>query len=155
MRVGLGFDVHEFKTGRKLILGGVELEHTEGLAGYSDADVLAHSIMDAILGACGLGDIGIHFPDTDIKYKDISSLVLLDKVVKKMKGINYGIVNIDAVLIMQKPKVSKYIPEMKKNIARVLGINEDDINIKATTTEGLGFCGRGEGIAAECVVLLE
>lgn len=151
----MGFDVHEFKAGRKLILGGVELEYARGLAGHSDADVLIHSIMDAILGACGLGDIGIHFPDIDMKYKDISSLVLLDKVRKKMKRKDYSIVNIDTVLIMQKPKVSKYIPEMKKNIALVLGVNEDDINIKATTTEGLGFCGRGEGIAAGSVVLLE
>lgn len=151
----MGFDVHEFKAGRKLILGGVELEYARGLAGHSDADVLIHSIMDAILGACGLGDIGIHFPDIDMKYKDISSLVLLDKVRKKMKRKDYSIVNIDTVLIMQKPKVSKYIPEMKKNIALVLGVNEDDINIKATTTEGLGFCGRKEGIAAGSVVLLE
>jgi 2-C-methyl-D-erythritol 2,4-cyclodiphosphate synthase len=155
MKAGLGFDVHKFATGRKLVLGGVELEHKTGLAGHSDADVLVHSIMDAILGACSLGDIGIHFPDTDIRYKDISSLVLLEKVRKKMERRKYSIVNIDAVLIMQEPKVSGYIPEMKKNIAEVLGIGEDDINIKATTTEGLGFCGRGEGIAAECIVLLK
>lgn len=155
MKAGLGFDVHKFETGRKLVLGGVELEHKTGLAGHSDADVLVHSIMDAILGACGLEDIGIHFPDTDIKYKDISSLVLLEKVRKKMERRKYSIVNIDAVLIMQEPKVSGYIPEMKKNIAEVLGIDEDNINIKATTTEGLGFCGRGEGIAAECIVLLK
>src|SRR4030043_850385 len=155
MRVGLGFDVHEFKTGRKLILGGVELEHTEGLAGHSDADVLVHSIMDAILGACGLGDIGVHFPDTDMKYKDISSLVLLDKVRKKMEQKGFSIINIDSILIMENPKVSPYIGDMKKNIAATLKIDEADINIKATTTEGLGFCGREEGIAAQGFVLLK
>lgn len=155
MKAGLGFDVHKFETGRKLILGGVELDYKAGLAGHSDADVLVHSIMDAILGACGLGDIGIHFPDTHMKYKGISSLVLLEKVREKMERRKYSIVNIDAVLIMQEPKVSGYISEMKKNIAEVLKIDKSDINIKATTTEGLGFCGRGEGIAAECIVLLK
>jgi len=155
MRVGLGFDVHKFQVGRKLILGGVNIDYPRGLAGHSDADVLVHSVMDAILGACGLRDIGIHFPDSDIKYKDISSLVLLEEVKRKMEDKNFSIINIDAVLILQKPKVSKYIPEMKKNIAGVLNISGNDINIKATTTENLGFCGREEGIAAECVVLLK
>jgi len=155
MRVGLGFDVHKFQVGRKLILGGVNIDYPRGLAGHSDADVLVHSVMDAILGACGLRDIGIHFPDSDIKYKNISSLVLLEEVKRKMEDKNFSIINIDAVLILQKPKVSKYIPEMKKNIAEVLNISGNDINIKATTTENLGFCGREEGIAAECVVLLK
>lgn len=155
MRTGLGFDVHEFKAGRKLILGGVEIEYNMGLAGHSDADVLVHSIMDAILGACGLGDIGVHFPDTNMKYKDISSLILLEKVRKKMEGKKYSIVNIDSILVIQEPKISKYIPEMKENIALALKINKDDINIKATTTEGLGPCGGGEGVAACSVVLLK
>jgi 2-C-methyl-D-erythritol 2,4-cyclodiphosphate synthase len=155
MRIGLGFDVHAFQAGRRLILGGVKIDYPMGLAGHSDADVLVHAIMDAILGACGLGDIGVHFPDSDMKYKDISSLLLLEEVRKKMEGRNFSIVNIDSILIMQKPKVLAYIPEMKKNIASTLKINEGDINIKATTTEGLGFCGREEGIAVECVVLLK
>jgi 2-C-methyl-D-erythritol 2,4-cyclodiphosphate synthase len=155
MRIGLGFDVHAFQAGRKLVLGGVEIDYPMGLAGHSDADVLTHAIMDAILGACGLGDIGIHFPDSDMKYKNISSLLLLEEVRKKMEGKDFSIVNIDSILIMQKPKVSKYIAGMEKNIAGTLKIDESDINIKATTTEGLGFCGRGEGIAAKCVVLLK
>ena len=155
MRIGLGFDVHAFQAGRKLVLGGVEIDYPVGLAGHSDADVLTHSIMDAILGACGLGDIGIHFPDSDMKYKNISSLLLLEEVRKKMEGKDFSIVNIDSILVMQKPKVSKYIAGMKKNIAGTLKIDESDVNIKATTTEGLGFCGRGEGIAAKCVVLLK
>lgn len=155
MKVGLGFDVHAFGAGRKLILGGVKIGHPTGLAGHSDADVLVHAIMDAILGACGLGDIGIHFPDSDMKYKDISSLLLLEEVRKKMEEKGFGIVNIDSILIMQKPKVYRYFPEMKKNIAGALKIDDDKVNIKATTTEGLGFCGREEGISAECVVLLE
>jgi 2-C-methyl-D-erythritol 2,4-cyclodiphosphate synthase len=155
MRAGIGFDVHKFKAGRKLVLGGVEVEYIMGLEGNSDADVLVHSIMDAILGACGLRDIGVHFPDTDMKYKDISSLVLLEEVRGKMERKNYSILNIDSVLVIQEPKVSKYIPEMRKKVALTLGINEDDINIKATTTEGLGLCGRGEGVAAYSVVLLK
>lgn len=155
MKVGLGFDVHAFKAGRKLIIGGVKIDYPVGLAGHSDADVLVHAIMNAILGACGLGDIGIHFPDSDTKYKDISSLLLLEEVRKKMEEKGFGIVNIDSILIMQKPKVYRYFPEMKKNIAEALKIDDDKVNIKAATTEGLGFCGREEGIAAECVVLLE
>jgi 2-C-methyl-D-erythritol 2,4-cyclodiphosphate synthase len=154
MKVGLGFDVHQFKKGRKLILGGVDISYHKGLEGYSDADVLVHSLMDAILGACNLGDIGVHFPDNNIKYKGISSLVLLEDVKKKMDSAGFSIENIDTVLIMQEPKVSGYIPEMKKNISRVLKINENGISIKATTTEGLGFCGRGEGVAAISVVLV-
>jgi 2-C-methyl-D-erythritol 2,4-cyclodiphosphate synthase len=155
MRVGLGYDVHAFRAGRKLILGGVKIDHTMGLSGHSDADVLVHAIMDAILGACGLGDIGTHFPDTDMKYKDISSLALLDEVRKKMEQKGFGIINVDSILIMESPKVSPYIGDMKKNIAAILKMDEADINIKATTTEGLGFCGREEGIAAQCIVLLE
>ena len=155
MRIGLGFDVHAFKTGRKLILGGVEIDYNMGLAGHSDADVLVHAVMDAILGACGLGDIGVHFPDTDMKYRNISSLLLLEEVRKKMEEKDLEIVNMDLVLIMQKPKVSGYFLEMKKNIAGVLNVDYNVVNIKATTTEGLGFCGREEGIAAQCVILLK
>jgi 2-C-methyl-D-erythritol 2,4-cyclodiphosphate synthase len=155
MRIGLGFDVHSFKAGRKLILGGVEIDYSLGLEGHSDADVLVHALMDAILGACGLGDIGVHFPDSDVKYKDISSLLLLDEVRKKMEKNGLEIVNADMILIMQEPNVSKYFKEMKKNIAGVLNIEQDMVNIKATTTEGLGFCGRKEGIAAQCAVLLK
>lgn len=155
MKIGIGFDVHNFQRGRKLILGGVEINHSKGLAGHSDADVLVHSVMDAILGACGLGDIGNHFPDSDSRYKNISSLLLLEEVNKKMKKKGLSIVNIDCILILERPKVSKYFPEMKKRLSGILKISEEAINIKATTTEGLGFCGREEGIAAESAVLLE
>lgn len=155
MKIGIGFDVHNFQRGRKLILGGVEINHSKGLAGHSDADVLIHSVMDAILGACGLGDIGNHFPDSDSRYKNISSLLLLEEVNKKMKKKGLNIVNIDCILILERPKVSKYFPEMKKRLSGILKISEEAINIKATTTEGLGFCGREEGIAAESAVLLE
>lgn len=155
MRVGTGFDVHAYAEGRKLILGGVEIDHIKGLDGHSDADVLVHAIMDAILGACGLGDIGIHFPDSDMKYKDISSLALLEEVGKKMETEGFEIENIDAVLVLQEPKVFKYFEEMKKNIADTLKIDFSRINLKATTTEHLGFCGRGEGVAAQSVALLK
>ena len=154
MRVGIGFDVHAYTTGRKLILGGVEIDFEKGLEGHSDADVLVHAVMDAILGACGLGDIGIHFPDSYMKYKDISSLALLEEVRKKMADKGYEIENIDATLILQKPKVSKYFGKMEKNIADILKIDTGRVNLKATTTEHLGFCGRGEGVAAQSVVLL-
>ena len=155
MRVGIGFDVHAYTGGRKLILGGVEIDYKEGLDGHSDADVLVHAIMDAILGACGLGDIGIHFPDNDMKYRDISSLTLLEEVRKKMSAGGYEIENIDTVIILQEPEVFKYFEKMKENIALSLKIDTRRINIKATTTEHLGFCGRGEGIAAQSVVLLK
>jgi 2-C-methyl-D-erythritol 2,4-cyclodiphosphate synthase len=154
MKVGIGFDVHAFEEGRKLILGGVYIPHNKGLAGHSDADVLIHAIMDAILGACGLGDIGIHFPDNDMKYKDISSLKLLGEVRKKMEAENFSIENIDTILILQEPKVSSYFEGMRKNIAGILGIDAKRVNLKATTTEQLGFCGREEGIAAQAIVLL-
>lgn len=137
------------------MLGGVEIDHGKGLAGHSDADVLLHAVMDAILGACGLGDIGVHFPDSDVKYKDISSLKLLAGVNKKMEERGFSIENIDAVLIMQEPKVSRYFEGMRENIARTLRVDRGRINIKATTTEHLGFCGRGEGIAAQAIVLLK
>lgn len=155
MRVGIGFDVHAYATGRKLILGGVEIDYKKGLEGHSDADVLVHAVMDAILGACGLGDIGIHFPDTDMKYKDISSLALLGEVRKKMEDEGFGIENIDTILILQEPKVFKYFESMRDNIANTLKIDISQINLKATTTEHLGFCGRGEGVAAQAVALLK
>ena len=155
MKIGIGYDVHNFQTGRKLILGGVKIDYCQGLAGHSDADVLVHSIMDAILGACGLGDIGIHFPDNDAKYRGISSLLLLEKVREKMEREGLSIVNVDCILILEEPKVFQYFSEMKKKLSQVLKISEKMVNIKATTTEGLGFCGRGEGIAAESVVLLK
>lgn len=155
MRVGTGFDVHGFAEGRKLILGGVEIEYDKGLAGHSDADVLIHAVMDAILGACGLEDIGIHFPDSDMKYKDICSLALLEEVRKKMSAKGFEIENIDTVLILQEPKVFKYFEEMKENIAGTLKIDIARVNLKATTTEHLGFCGRGEGIAARAIALLK
>jgi len=164
MRIGTGFDVHAYVAGRRLVLGGVEIDHEKGLEGHSDADVLVHAVMDAILGACGLGDIGIHFPDSDMKYKDISSLALLGEVRKKMEKEGFEIENIDTVLILQEPKVFKYLQEpkvfkyfgkMKENIANTLKIDTLRINLKATTTEHLGFCGRGEGVAAQAIALLK
>ncbi|MCL4416404.1 MAG: 2-C-methyl-D-erythritol 2,4-cyclodiphosphate synthase [Actinobacteria bacterium] len=155
MKIGIGYDVHQFAHGRKLILGGVEIKHGKGLLGHSDADVLIHAINDAILGALGLGDIGIHFPDTDMQYKNISSIILLERVIKMMKGNGYKIGNCDNILILEKPKVFPYIDLMKKNLSKSMEINESQINIKATTTEGLGFCGRQEGAAAQSIILLE
>ena len=155
MKTGIGFDVHAFAEGRELILGGADIPYGRGLAGHSDADVLVHAVMDAILGACGLGDIGMHFPDNDRRYKDISSLKLLGEVRKKMEAAGLAVENIDTILILQEPKVFKYFDAMKKNIAGTLGISPGSINIKATTTEHLGFCGRKEGIAAQAIVLLD
>ena len=155
MRVGLGYDVHKLVEGRKLILGGVEIDFDKGLLGHSDADVLTHAIMDALLGAAGRGDIGKHFPDNDNSYKDISSMKLLYQVLYLLKKQNYSIINIDATIIAQKPKLLYYMDTMKKNIATVLEISENQINIKATTEEGLGFTGAGLGIAANAVCLIE
>ncbi len=155
MRVGIGYDVHAFAENRKLILGGVEIKHYKGLKGHSDADVLIHSIMDALLGAAGLNDIGVHFPDTDMNFKDISSLKLLSIVKEKVSTKGYKIINIDSVIMLEKPKISPYTKLMKENIAKSLDIKQEQINIKATTTEKLGFCGREEGAAAESIVLLE
>lgn len=155
MRVGLGYDVHRMEEGRKLILGGVNIPWEKGLLGHSDADVLVHAIMDALLGAAALGDIGQHFPDTDPAYKGISSIRLLVHVagLLREKGLEVG--NIDAVIIAQKPRMAPSIPAMKKNIAEALEISQDRINIKATTEERLGFTGREEGIASQAVCLLE
>ncbi|MCT4661187.1 MAG: 2-C-methyl-D-erythritol 2,4-cyclodiphosphate synthase [Tissierellales bacterium] len=155
MRVGLGYDVHALVENRKLILGGVEIPFELGLLGHSDADVLTHAIMDAILGAIGKGDIGGLFPDTANEFKDISSLLLLERVIEEIKLSNMKIINIDAIIIAQKPKMAPYIGDMKKRLACVMGIEENQINIKATTTEKLGFEGRGEGISSQAVVLLE
>ena len=154
MRIGIGYDVHRLVENRPLILGGVEIEYELGLLGHSDADVLVHAIMDALLGAAGLGDIGKHFPDTDPTYKGISSLKLLAFVKESIEAEGFKIGNIDSVMICQKPKLMSFIPAMKTNIAKVLEVDEKLVNVKATTTEKLGFAGRGEGIASEAVVLL-
>lgn len=154
MRIGHGYDVHRLVEGRKLILGGVEIPYEKGLLGHSDADVLVHAIMDAILGAAALGDIGRHFPDTDEKFKGADSLKLLKEVKKLIELKGYSLSNIDATIIAQKPKLMPYIEKMRENISKTLNINIDDINIKATTEEGLGFTGSGEGISAHAVALL-
>jgi len=154
MRVGIGYDAHQLVQGRKLILGGIEIEHTKGLLGHSDADVLLHAIIDALFGAAGLGTIGDHFPDTDEKFKNISSLVLLQKTNDLISHRGYEIMNIDSVIIAEKPKLLPYLKKMSTAIAKALKIPEAHINVKAKTTEGLGFAGRKEGIAAEAVCLL-
>lgn len=154
MRVGMGYDVHRLEQGRPLILGGVKIPWERGLAGHSDADVLLHAIMDALLGAAALGDIGKLFPPGEPRFKDISSLLLLEEVVVLLKEAHYGIINIDSVVVAQRPKLSPYIAEMRAKIAAVLGIPEGDVSVKATTTEHLGFTGREEGIGAYAVALL-
>lgn len=155
MRIGTGYDVHKLVEDRDLILGGVKVPYEKGLLGHSDADVLIHAIMDALLGAAALGDIGKHFPDTDASFKGISSIELLKKVKTLIEGKLYMIENIDATIIAQRPKLASYLPEMVKNIATALELEEDRVNIKATTEEGLGFTGEGLGIAANSVCLLE
>lgn len=154
-RIGNGYDVHRLVEGRKLILGGVEIPYSKGLEGHSDADALLHALCDALLGACGLGDLGHHFPDTDPEWKDISSLTLLEKVKAAVADKGYKVMNADATIVAQKPKLASYIPKMRKNIAGTLGCDVDQINVKATTTEKLGFAGRGEGLAAYAVVLVQ
>ncbi len=154
MRVGLGYDVHRFEKGLPLVLGGVVIPFEKGLKGHSDADVLLHSICDALLGAAALGDIGVLFPDSSDKYKGIDSRILLKETAVRIREENYEIVNIDAVLILQKPKVMEYIPQMRKQISEILEIQYTQVSVKATTTEKLGYIGRGEGIAAESIVLL-
>lgn len=155
MRVGMGYDVHKLVENRKLILGGVEIEYEKGLLGHSDADVLLHAIMDALLGAAALGDIGKHFPDTDPKYKGISSITLLEYVAKLLDEKMYIVENIDATIIAQKPKMLPYIQQMRVNIATALHIEEEQVNIKATTEEGLGFTGTGAGISSQAICALE
>lgn len=155
MRIGIGYDVHAFAEGRKLILGGVEVEFDRGLAGHSDADVLAHALADALLGAAREGDIGHHFPDTDPRWAGADSLELLAAVAELVRDRGFGIVDADCVLILEAPKVSAYRDTMRANLARAMGIATDHVGLKATTTEGLGFVGRSEGVAAQAVVLLE
>lgn len=155
MRIGFGYDVHELVENRKLILGGIHIPYKLGLLGHSDADVLVHSIMDSILGALGLGDIGKLFPDTDMQYKDISSLILLERVYNAMREKGYIIGNIDATIAAQKPKLAPYIDEMRLAIAKVLHTSVDNINVKATTTEKLGFVGREQGMSSYSVCLLQ
>lgn len=155
MRAGIGYDVHKLVTGRRLILGGVEVSFDKGLSGHSDADVLTHAIMDALLGAAGLRDIGNQFPSEDTKYKDISSLVLLDEVNKLVWDKGFVVVNIDAVIVAQQPELSPYVEDMRRLISRRLGLNLEQVMVKATTTDGLGFAGRGEGMAAYAVALVE
>lgn len=154
MRIGQGYDVHRLTEGRELVLGGVVVPYEKGLLGHSDADVLVHAIMDALLGAAALGDIGQHFPDTDPEYKGISSITLLEKVGKLLEEEGYIIENIDATVIAQRPKLAPYRPQMAVNIARALHLEVNQVSIKATTEEGLGFTGSGEGIASQAVVLL-
>jgi 2-C-methyl-D-erythritol 2,4-cyclodiphosphate synthase len=154
MRIGQGFDVHALVAGRKLIIGGVDIPYEKGLDGHSDADVLLHAITDALLGAAGMGDIGRHFPDTDPRYKGVDSRVLLREVALKLAQSHWAVLNIDATIIAQAPKMAPHIPKMEENIAADLGLAKDLVNIKAKTTECLGFTGRGEGIAAEVVALI-
>jgi len=155
MRVGQGFDVHAFAAGRKLVMGGVEIPHARGLLGHSDADVLLHAICDALLGAAGLGDVGQHYPDSSPQYADIDSRVLLRSTAAKLKELKFKIVNVDATIIAEAPRMAPHIPRMIGNIAADLRVEPAAINIKATTTEGLGFVGRDEGIAATAVALIE
>ena len=155
MRIGMGYDVHKLVEERKLIIGGVEIPYEKGLLGHSDADVLLHAIMDALLGAAALGDIGKHFPDTDEKYKGISSIKLLECVGELLAKEGYVIGNIDATIIAQRPKMAPYREQMRENIAKALKININQIGVKATTEEGLGFIGAGEGISSQAIALLE
>jgi 2-C-methyl-D-erythritol 2,4-cyclodiphosphate synthase len=155
IRIGHGFDVHAFAADRKLIIGGVDIPHTLGLAGHSDADVLIHAICDALLGAAALGDIGRHFPDSDVRYKGIDSRELLRHVAGLLRERGWRVGNVDATIIAQAPKMAPHIPGMRERLAADLGVNLDAVNVKATTTERLGFTGRGEGIAAEAVCLIE
>lgn len=154
MRVGLGYDVHKLVEGRKLIIGGVDIPHEKGLLGHSDADVLIHAVMDSILGALTLGDIGKHFPDTDEKYKGADSMKLLEFVYNLINEKGYGIANIDCTIIAQSPKMAPHIQSMRENIAKALNTSIENINVKATTEEGLGFTGAKEGIAAQSICLL-
>ena len=155
MRIGHGYDVHKLVEGRDLILGGVKIDHHLGLLGHSDADVLLHAVSDALLGAAGLGDIGVHFPDTDPQYKGADSAKLLEIVGEKVAAAGYRISNIDVTMIAQKPKLKPHIPQMRANIAKVLGLDESRVNVKATTEEKLGFTGREEGLSCHAVCLLE
>ncbi|MDD3796493.1 MAG: 2-C-methyl-D-erythritol 2,4-cyclodiphosphate synthase [Lachnospiraceae bacterium] len=154
MRVGLGYDVHKLAEGRELILGGVKIPYEKGLLGHSDADVIVHAIMDALLGAAALGDIGQHFPDTDPRYEGISSILLLEQVGALLEENNYIVENIDATIIAQRPKMMPHLPQMIENVAKALKLEKNQVNIKATTEEGLGFTGSGEGISAQAICAL-
>jgi len=154
-KIGSGYDVHRLVSGPKLIIGGVNMDFHQGLEGHSDADVLVHAVCDAILGAAGLGDIGDHFPDTDPRYKGISSMILLEKCSALLEAQGYGIVNMDCIIFAQVPKISPYKKKMEKNIARVLNMDLTLVNVKATTTERLGFIGKEQGIAAQCTLLVK
>jgi 2-C-methyl-D-erythritol 2,4-cyclodiphosphate synthase len=154
MRVGLGYDAHRLVAGRPLILGGVAIPYEKGLLGHSDADVLIHAIGDALLGAVGAGDLGTHFPDKDPAYKDISSLILLARIMKVVRDRGFAPVNVDATIVAEQPRLASHIPAMQANLAPILGLTPAEINIKATTTELMGFAGRGEGMAAYAVVLV-
>lgn len=155
MRIGHGYDVHRLAEGRRLILGGVDIPWEKGLLGHSDADVLTHAVMDALLGAAGLGDIGRHFPDTDPAYAGADSLKLLEHVVGLLRERGFAVGNVDATILAQRPKLAPHIPRMRDNLARVMGIDPGQVNVKATTEEGLGFTGSGEGMAAHGVALIE
>jgi len=155
MRIGIGYDVHPLVPGRKLVLGGIEIPFDEGLEGWSDGDTLTHAIIDALLGAAALGDIGVNFPPGDPQYKDISSLVLLEKVKGKLAAANWRVVNIDATVLAEKPRLREYIDAMRKKIGQALGISADRVSVKASSNNGLGAIGRGEGIAAYAVALID
>ncbi len=155
LRIGNGYDVHKLVEGRKLILGGMEIPHTKGVLGHSDGDVLIHAIMDAMLGALALGDIGQHFPDTDMKYENIDSTILLTRVKELIAERGYRVINLDSIIVLQKPKVKPYIEAMRKRVAEVLEIDIDQVSVKATTEEKLGFTGDESGVKSYCVVLLE
>jgi len=154
VRVGLGYDAHRLVAGRPLILGGVKIPYAQGLLGHSDADVLSHAIGDALLGAVGAGDLGSHFPDKDPAYKDISSLILLARIMEVVRDRGFAPVNVDATIVAEQPRLAPHIPGMQARLAPILGLTPADINIKATTTEHMGFAGRGEGMAAYAVVLV-
>lgn len=155
LRIGNGYDVHKLVEGRTLILGGVEIPHTKGVLGHSDGDVLIHAIMDAMLGALALGDIGQHFPDTDMKYENIDSTILLTRVKKLIAERGYRVINLDSIIVLQKPKVKPYIEAMRKRVAEILEIDIEQVSVKATTEEKLGFTGDESGVKSYCVVLLE
>ena len=155
MRIGMGYDVHRLVEGRKLVLGGVTIPFEKGLLGHSDADVLVHAVCDALLGAAGLGDIGLHFPDTDSEYKDVASIKILAKTYELISGKGFTIMNLDSTIFADAPKISPYRDAMQKNISRTIEIEQNRVNVKATTFEGLGMIGKGEGIGAMCVALID
>lgn len=155
MRIGIGYDIHRLVDGRKLVLGGVTIPFEKGLLGHSDADVLIHAVCDALLGAAGLGDIGLHFPDTDPKLKDISSMIILSKTYNFLKDKGFSVINLDSTIMAEEPKITPFKATIQKNIARAIEIEPECVNVKATTLETIGMMGRGEGIAALCIALIE